>query len=164
METKPFTHLQNMRHLFLISLVILYLPVSAQITASDSIKILKTADSTANYLGFGCGKAARRTPAVVFVENLACNSPDVVPLLIHSQNPTVRFLAIRLCEHDEKKGRGKLSQSKKELIKIAYHSEEIIKTCQGCTIREEKTLGSLLRNHEWDLRFWISRIERFRKN
>ncbi|MFL5730655.1 MAG: hypothetical protein ACJ75J_14300 [Cytophagaceae bacterium] len=159
-------HLKVMKHIFLSSLIILNLSLSAQpiISKSDSIKLLQRADSIVNRLGWGCGKAPRPTPAVKFMEDIAINSKAELPLLIHSQNPSIKYLAVILCEHYEKKGLIKLDQTKKSLIVNASSSNEIVKTCSGCTIREEKTLGWLLHERkDWDLKFWLRRIDQSKK-
>jgi hypothetical protein len=108
--------------------------------------------TTADVIGFACGKAARPSESVNTIRDLMNKQQyDSLKLLFNSTNPALKYLSIRVCQFESQKSKVVLNSNEENLILLAMQSVEQVAYCSGCTIQNTYTLKELFENKNIDL-------------
>ncbi len=94
---------------------------------------------------FNCGKAsAVKTDNVITIEDLVKNKNwYVLKIYMSSPDPTLMYLAVKVCEYAARKGELTFDAKDQTAIVTAKKSEEHIGYRYGCTFYEVYTLKKL---------------------
>ncbi len=113
-------------------------------------------------IGLGCGKAGMPSASIRQISDLIdTGNFDSLKTLLNSEDASLKYLSVKICEYQVKKNKLFLSPKEKDSIELAMRSDEKIEYCSGCTIRQVYTLTELFSDDTIELNkslnYWIKR-------